>query len=455
MRFVEHLKPRSITAQITCLVAISVVLGVGLVMTIVVFFVDGNFGHSLSARASLMGTVTRLVQASKSDDEVAAVLAVARDAGIGVRRVALAELAITSRPCCLSMKATLVARRLEAGWGLDVLEVIPPAGSAPDQLAVRLNDRDALLFDAVFGFTLWTMVLAPSALTLIIVLLFVVLLSIYAVRWIISPLSAVATATQSFGRSPDDERIVSRSGPREIVRVADALNDMRTRIRALLDDRTRMLAAISHDLRTPLTRLRLRAERLADPGLREGLLHEITRITHMLDETLNYLRRDVRSESPSRIDLPSLLQTVCAEFTDVGHVVSYDGPAHLTWRCRPNVLARAITNIVDNATKHGAVVTVSLRLLGERGVEIDVGDDGPGILPALREKVFDPFFKGDTARGTAGRSGFGLGLSIARDVVKGHGGEIELLDRAPRGLIVRVRLPDETASIAETSLNIT
>ncbi len=134
-------------------------------------------------------------------------------------------------------------------------------------------------------------------------------------------------------------------------------------------------------------------------------MHEITRITHMLDETLNYLRQDIRSESLSRIDLPSLLQTVCVEFADVGHAVAYDGPLHLTWRCRPNVLARAITNIVDNATKRGTVIAVSLRLLGEdggeRGVEIDVGDDGPGIPPELHEKVFDPFFKGDAARGSS------------------------------------------------------
>ena len=445
MRFLDRLIPRSITAQITYIVAISVTLGLVVVMAIMLFFLEGNPRYSVTAMAAQVGTVTRQAQASKTDDEVAAILAVARDTGIKVRRVTLSELEISHRDCCLSIEALLLVRRLQSRWGVDALEVVPPPGSDPDQLAVKLNERDALLFDGVSAFSFWTIVLAPLALTLIIVLLFVVLLSIYAVRWIISPLSAVAAAAQSFGRSPDDDRIVSRSGPREIVQVADALNDMRTRIRALLDDRTSMLAAISHDLRTPLTRLRLRAERLTDPVQREGQLHEIARITHMLDETLNYLRSDVRSESLSRIDLPSLLQTVCVEFADVGHVVAYEGPPRLTWKCRPNVLARAITNIVDNGTKHGAVVTVSLRLLGERGVEIDVGDDGPGIPPALHEKVFDPFFKGDTARGAAGRSGFGLGLSIARDVVKGHGGEIELLDRAPRGLIVRVRLPGETA----------
>ena len=297
--------------------------------------------------------------------------------------------------------------------------------------------------DGGSGHSLWSLVLAPTVLTLAIVLVFVTLLSVYAVRWIIAPLSSVAAAAHSFGRSPDDGRIVSRNGPREIAQVADALDDMRTRIRALLDDRTRMLAAISHDLRTPLTRLQLRAERIADQDLRDGMLHEITRVTRMLDETLDYLREDVRSESRSRIDLPSVLQTICAEFADVGHAVFYEGPAHLTWTCRPGVLTRAISNVVDNAVKHGSVVTVALRARDDVVVEIDVADDGPGIASSLREKVFDPFFKGDDARSSANRSGFGLGLSIARDVVKGHGGEIDLLDRTPRGLIVRMSLPGE------------
>lgn len=448
MLLLDRLKPRSITAQITGIVAISVVVGVVLVMTIILYFVDSNPRYSLASLEARIGIVTGLVKAAGSDDEVAAVLATARDMGIEVRRVALADLELAPRGCCRPVNISVLARRLEANWGIDLLEVVPPPGGNPDQAAVSLDGRDALLFEAAFSFSRWVLLVAPSALTLIIVLLFVVLLSFYALRWIIAPLSAVAAAAQSFGRSPDDDRIVPRSGPQEIIQVADALNDMRTRIRALLDDRTRMLAAISHDLRTPLTRLRLRTERLADRGARDGLLQEITRITHMLDETLNYLRRDGRSEGLSRVDLPSLLQTVCAEFADVGHAVTYEGPAHVTWTCRPNILARALSNVVDNAVKHGSVVTVALRV-GERTAVIDVSDDGPGIPSALRDKVFDPFFKGDAARSAANHSGFGLGLSIARDVVKSHGGAIDLIARAPHGLVVRMLLP------AETSLNIT
>jgi signal transduction histidine kinase len=441
MRILDRLIPRSITGQITGIVAISTILATLIVMTVIVLFVEENPRYSATTMATQIGTITRLAQASKSDDDVAAILTAARDVGIKVRRVPLSDLQISRQDCCLSAPVMLLIRRLHLGWGVEALEVVPSLGGDPDQLVVRLNERDALLFEVLVGLSFWTIVLAPSALMLIIMLLFVALLSIYAVRWIISPLSAMATAAQSFGRSPEDRRIVRRRGPREIVQVADALDDMRTRIRALLDERTRMLAAISHDLRTPLTRLRLRAERVADPVHREGQLHEIARITHMLDETLNYLRDDVRSEGLSRVDLPSLLQTVCAEFADVGHNVTYVGPPRHTYRCRPNVLVRAISNIVDNATKHGAVVTVSLRLLEGHDVEIDVGDDGPGIPPVLRKKVFDPFFKVDAARGGVARSGFGLGLSIARDVIRSHGGEIELLDRAPHGLIVRARLP--------------
>lgn len=293
----------------------------------------------------------------------------------------------------------------------------------------------------------WGMVLAPTILTLTIVLVFVTLLSVYAVRWIIAPLSSLAAAARSFGRSPDDGGIVSCSGPREIAQVADALNDMRSRVRALLDERTRMLAAISHDLRTPLTRLRLRAERVSDQDVREGMLQDITRVAGMLDETLEYLRADVRSERIARVDLPSVVQTICAEFADVGHAVSYDGPAHLTWTGRPNALTRAITNVVENAVKHGSEVTVALRTGHEGYAEIVVADDGPGIPVSLREKVFEPFFKADDARNSADRVGFGLGLSIARDIVEGHGGEIALFDRKPRGLIVRILLPGEACAV--------
>jgi signal transduction histidine kinase len=205
-----------------------------------------------------------------------------------------------------------------------------------------------------------------------------------------------------------------------------------------------MLTAISHDLRTPLTRLRLRAERVGDKALREGMFGDLVKIERMLNETLDYMREDGKSEPLSLADLPSLLQTICSEFSDVGHSVVYDGPARLTWAVRPKALMRAVTNIVENGIKHAKSVTVALRNELDQGAEIEIADDGPGIPAKLHGEVFEPFFKVDHARSPNG-AGFGLGLSIAQDIVKRHGGEISLRPREPAGLVVRILLPADVS----------
>jgi len=214
---------------------------------------------------------------------------------------------------------------------------------------------------------------------------------------------------------------------------------MRARIRALLDDRTRMLAAISHDLRTPLTRLRLRSERIGQPDLRTAMLRDIDQVGRMLNETLDYLRDDSKAECASRIELSSLLDTICCDFADVGYAVSYDGPARLVCECRPRALVRAVTNVVENAVKFGSNVVVSLAAV-DSGIAIEVADDGPGIPPALQARALEPFVKLDQARSAAG-SGFGLGLTIAQEIMKKHDGSIALLPNEPNGLRVRLSLP--------------
>jgi signal transduction histidine kinase len=217
---------------------------------------------------------------------------------------------------------------------------------------------------------------------------------------------------------------------------------MRRRIRKLVDERTGMLAAISHDLRTPLTRLKLRSERLEDTSARGAMLNDISAIDCMVRGALTYLRDGGMSEAEQLVDLPSLLQTICNGYSDIGSDVVYFGPARLNFVCRAEGLTRAVMNIIDNGVKHGTHVGVSLVKQGSEAVEIEVFDDGPGIPPDFREKVFEPFFKADSAR-TASRGGFGLGLSIARDIIHRHGGSITLSDRTPRGLRVRVLLKAE------------
>jgi signal transduction histidine kinase len=161
----------------------------------------------------------------------------------------------------------------------------------------------------------------------------------------------------------------------------------------------------------------------------------------MLSETLTYLRDDARTESTLFVDLPSVLQTISTEWTDLGKAVTYDGPGRLTYRCKLSAITRAINNLVDNAVKFGTQVWITLEELPDGQVQIDVVDDGPGISEANRDRAFEPFFKADTARGTKGKEGFGLGLSIARRVIEDHSGKIELLESVPHGLRVRIRLP--------------
>ncbi|MGO4123362.1 sensor histidine kinase [Inquilinus sp. YAF38] len=459
MRFLLRLAPRSVVSQITGIVAVSVLLGIGLTSAILFLFFrepDARDGDSLSATG--IGKVIQIAQTAETPEELDKILDIAQRAGFSAIRVPLAE--FTARPADAPMPiaAGVIAFQLRTLWGIETrsADFHPGAG---DGLIVPVDDRSALLFAAPSLSTLWRFILRPTVLIIITMLVFVVFLSAYAVRSIIAPLSALGRATESFGHSPDDDRLIDRRGPREIGQMADALNDMRTRIRALIDDRTRMLAAISHDLRTPLTRLRLRAERIDDPELRDGILYEVVRISSMLDETLEYLRPGTREERMAPVDLPSLLQTICTEFGDVGHGVTYAGPPRLAWVCRANALTRAVSNVVDNGVQHGSAVQVGLRI-GKGGMaEIVVADDGPGIPAPLREKVFDPFFKGDHSRPAATGRGFGLGLSIARDVVRGHGGRIELLDRLPHGLVVKMSLPRNPADLRPeppaTSLNIT
>jgi signal transduction histidine kinase len=446
MGYFERLTPRSITAQITGIVVVSVLLGMVLTAAIVLFSGAAMPNDSPTAVALRIAHVTRFVRAARSLADADTILTAAQNAGVVVERVAISDLETLPNDAGLAFSSRELARQLESKRGIDVLERLRYQAGPEPQLAVRLDADHALVFDARTGANLWLRFLGPTALLLIIVLIFVLLLSIYAVRWIIAPLAAVAEAALSFGRSPRDDHAIRRRGPREITQVADALNEMRTRIRALLEDRTRMLAAISHDLRTPLTRLRLRAERVSEAGLRDGMLGDLGKVGRMLDETLDYLREDGKSEAMSRVDLPSLLQTICWDFADMGDPVSYEGPARLACTVRPRALTRALTNIVENGIKHGTAVTVTLKGTGREGIAITIADDGPGIPAALHEKVFEPFFKADSAR-AQNDGGFGLGLSIAQDIVKRHGGDISLLAREPAGLAVRILLP------AEMSLN--
>ncbi|PYF02240.1 histidine kinase/DNA gyrase B/HSP90-like ATPase [Rhodopseudomonas faecalis] len=180
------------------------------------------------------------------------------------------------------------------------------------------------------------------------------------------------------------------------------------------------------------------------------MLTDITTISRMMDETLDYLRDDAQSETVTRIDLPSFLKTICFDLADMGHDVAYVGPGRLSYECRPRALSRAITNIVGNAVKFAGKVSVALAEDETGQIEIEIAENGPGIPESIRDRVFDPFFKADNAR-TSINKGFGLGLSIAREVVQRHGGAIELNSNDPTGLRVVMTMPAVGAVSSKSS----
>jgi signal transduction histidine kinase len=200
-----------------------------------------------------------------------------------------------------------------------------------------------------------------------------------------------------------------------------------------------MLAAISHDLRAPLTRMRLRGEFIEDDEQQRKLFRDVDEMQAMVNASLAFFRDDSQQEQATRLNLSELIQTVLDDFRDAGDDVSFHSGESITYVGRPLTLRRAIANLVDNAIKYGLRANVSLSS-GDEWVEIIVDDDGSGIPEALHEDVFRPFYRLEGSRNRE-TGGVGLGLAAARSAVRGHGGDISLESRVGAGLRVRVRLP--------------
>jgi len=203
-----------------------------------------------------------------------------------------------------------------------------------------------------------------------------------------------------------------------------------------------MLAAISHDLRTPITRLRLRAEFLEDDHTRTMTLRDLDQMNGLVETALSFVRdgQTGGEGSATLVDVASLVQTVSDAFADVGADVRVAATRHVLVRGRPEELQRAVTNLVDNAVKYGGGARLHI-VQAEHRVVVDVQDDGPGILEAEREAMLQPFVRGDRARNLDTASGFGLGLSIVAAIAEAHDGRLILENRRPRGLAARLELP--------------
>jgi signal transduction histidine kinase len=259
----------------------------------------------------------------------------------------------------------------------------------------------------------------------------------WAIARIAGPLGMLARAAERFGRGIADDAL-PRGGAREVRTIADSFAEMRRRVARFVADRTTMMAAISHDLRTPLTRMRLRVERVEDGDLKSALHRDIDALEAIARETLEFARLDEGRAGTDRVDLSSLLQTLADERGDVGDDVVFVGAPAMPIAARAGALSRAVGNLVDNAVAYGRRARLSV-VETPGAVRIDVDDDGPGIAPASLEDVFRPFVRLETSR-NRDSGGTGLGLAIARNLARAQGGDVMLENRlGPDGAVAGLR----------------
>jgi signal transduction histidine kinase len=267
---------------------------------------------------------------------------------------------------------------------------------------------------------------------------------IWAVRQLLVPVRTLAAAAEALGRDVVNAPSLPETGPSEIVTAAIAFNTMAARIRRFVEDRTFLLTAVGHDLRTPITRLKLRAEYMEDEEQRVKMLADLDEMEAMVAATMAFGRDVTTSEALTPIDLAILLRTILDEAADGdpahGEALSYNGPDHLAVQARPLGLKRALTNLIGNALKYGDAARIRLSQPQRQLVQIDIEDNGPGIASAEAERVFEPFRRLEGSRNRE-TGGFGLGLSIARNIIRAHGGEIFLTNLPAGGLRASVTLP--------------
>jgi signal transduction histidine kinase len=304
-------------------------------------------------------------------------------------------------------------------------------------VSLQLDDATWINFAAPFveapkGFTDRSMLLLALA------ALIVVALSIWAVRRLTAPLATLARAAELLGRDFNAAPL-PESGAREMRQAAHAFNLMQQRLQTFVRDRVHMMAAISHDLRTPITRLRLRAEFVDDEEQRRKMLADLADMEAMIDSTLAFAREEASTEEMANVDLVSLVESVCEDRPGVTLQAGTGVDARLPFVCRPLAMRRCLANVVDNAVKYGGCARVRLDAASST-VVVTVEDDGPGIPEAEQERVFAPFERLDSSR-SADLGGTGLGLSIARTIARAHGGTVSLANRSEGGLRVTIALP--------------
>jgi signal transduction histidine kinase len=284
--------------------------------------------------------------------------------------------------------------------------------------------------------SLWSI---KSILSTLIMVVATLVISIWATGWIIAPLGVFARAAERLGMDVNMTPL-PEGGPQEVRAATQAFNQMQQRIRNFVEDRVRMLAAISHDLRTPITRLRLRTEQLPIEATQQRrMLGDLDEMEQMVSASLDFARDEALHEPSKAIDLAALLGSICDDSSDAGAGAQFEWDERLIYRGRPYALKRLFSNVIDNAVRYGQQARVTIGTSPD-AIEVAIDDDGPGIPLDKLEAVFKPFYRLDPSRNKAS-GGIGLGLATARSIARSHGGEITLQNRPEGGLRVIVTLP--------------
>ncbi len=271
-----------------------------------------------------------------------------------------------------------------------------------------------------------------------VLLIAVLLVSALSVRWLTRPLSLLAEAADQLGRDIRHAPL-SEDGPLEVRRAAHAFNTMQQRLATLVEDQTRMLAAISHDLKTPLTRMRLRVEQLPDARARRCFERDLQDMQDMVQSSLDFMRGLGTKESACQVDVNALIESLCEDAAGSDAPIPVKGGARGPFVARPLALKRVIGNLLENAVRYGRTPEVVIEDTA-KWLVIRVRDRGPGVPDALLERIFDPFFRIEESR-NQDTGGTGLGLSIARNVTHAMGGELTVRNRRGGGLEAVLRLP--------------
>lgn len=256
-------------------------------------------------------------------------------------------------------------------------------------------------------------------------------------RRLSGPISAFAGAAERLGRDPRAAPL-DLKGSAEVIAAANAFNMMQERLRRYVEDRTAMIGAVAHDLRTPLTRLRFRIEAVPD-DVRAKLASDIDQMEAMIAATMAFVRDTTRPAERTRLELASLLESIIDEAAETGGQASVELGEKIIIDGDPVALRRLLTNLVENGLKYGGAVQGRVRAEGRLAV-IEIDDNGPGIVPAELDRVFEPFFRGEPSRNRE-TGGIGLGLAVVRSVARAHGGDATLHNRPEGGLRARVELP--------------